>query len=82
MLPSAGVDTISKLMLQGSFFAAKNDNIQSVSLNNCFVKLDAKTGLSFSCDGVPLKLDNKAKCFYNLSIRIFQAYFQPLLNLL
>jgi hypothetical protein len=41
-------------MLQGSFFAAKNENIQSVSLNYCFVKLDAKTALSFSCDGVPL----------------------------
>jgi hypothetical protein len=48
-----------------------------VSFNVHVVKT-LKLVFYFSQDGVPLKLNNKAKQFYNLLERIVRVYFRPL----
>jgi hypothetical protein len=66
-LPSASVGFISKLNLRGHHLQNK---VMKYSNFNVNVVKTLKLVFCFSCDGVPLKLDNKAKRFYSLSERI------------
>jgi hypothetical protein len=56
------------------------DFVNSTGKFNSIVVKTLKPVLCFSHDGVPLKFKTKTCRHYSLTVRIFSAWFRPLLN--